>query len=387
MKIIGVICEYNPFHNGHARQLSLIKASGAVICLMSGDYVQRGEPAICDKLIRAEAAVRSGADLVLELPVTYSLRSAEGFAEGGVEIFDRLGCVDSLSFGSESGNEAVLWNTARLLLSEEFPERLKEKLALGLSFPAARQAAVEAMCGEGAILADPNDILGVEYCKALIKRHSKMKPIVICRGGSYHDSERKDAPSATVLRGKSLWEGYMPTQALALQAAAPRHSLKAGERAMLARLRAMSGDEFASLPFGSEGLWRKLMHACQRGNSLEEILSEAKSKRYTHSRLMRMVMCAFLGISSEMLMEPVPYVRVLAMNEMGGKLLRQIRQTSGVELINIGENLPAKPYSELERRAQALYGLFSESETEPPMRGHSVCFCKCEESIDTVKLT
>lgn len=376
MKIIGVICEYNPFHNGHARQLALMREQGAAVCLMSGDYVQRGEPAICDKLLRAEAAVRCGADLVLELPVSYSLRSAEGFAAGGVEIFDRLGCMDGLSFGSESGNQAALWETAGLLLSKEFPEKLKEKLALGLSFPAARQAAVEMMGGNSGVLADPNDILGVEYCKALMKRGSKIAPMVIRRDGSYYSSENAEAPSASVLRTKALWEGYMPACALELQSTAVRHSLRAGERAVLARLRSMSEEEFAALPFGSEGLWRKLMHACRQENSVEEIIAAAKSKRYTHSRLMRMVMCAFFGISEKMLNSSVPYVRVLAMNEQGGKLLRKIRETANLELRNYGEKLPADPYSQLECRAEALYGLFSEAETEAPVRERSLCYFK-----------
>ena len=374
MKIFGVICEYNPFHNGHARQLTHIKTNGAAVCLMSGDYVQRGEPAICNKLLRAESAVRCGADLVLELPVSYSLRSAEGFAEGGVEIFDRLGCVDALSFGSESGDQSSLWNTAQMLLSEKFPEKLKEKLTLGLSFPAARQAAVEAMGGNAALLADPNDILGVEYCKALMKRNSKITPAVIQRGGSYHNSESQEAPSASVLRTKDLWQGYMPESAFALQGGAPRHNLRAGERAVLSRLRSMSEEEFAALPYGSEGLWRKLMQACRQENSVEEIVAATKSKRYTHSRLMRMIMCAFLGISEEVLTASVPYVRVLAMNGEGGKLLREMRKTSSIELRNYGENLPASPHAELERRAEALYGLFSEGETEQPLKNQSLKF-------------
>ena len=381
MKIFGVICEYNPFHNGHARQLACMKEHGAAVCLMSGDYVQRGEPAICGKLERAEAAVRCGADLVLELPVSYSLRSAEGFAEGGVEIFDRLGCVNGLCFGSESGKAETLWNTAKLLSSAEFSERLKENLSLGMSFPAARQAAVEVLGGEGAVLAEPNDILGVEYCKALLRRKSNLEPLVIRRDGSYHDSESSAAPSASILRSRSIWEGYMPQQALRLQGSAERHCLNAGERAMLARLRAMSEEEFAALPYGSEGLWRKLMHACRRENSINDIILAAKSKRYTHSRLMRMIMCGFLGLTEEMLMAPAPYVRVLAMNEQGGRLLRLMRDRASIELINYGENLPPSPYAELERRAHALYGLFSQSKPEPPQEEACIRFCKIENSI------
>ena len=174
MENIGIVCEYNPFHNGHARQLRFAREQGNVICVMSGNYVQRGEPALVDKLCRAEAAVRSGADLVLELPATYSLRSAEGFAEGGVEILSSLGCVDRLCFGSESGESAPLMELAMLLDSSAFSVALRQKLEIGISFPKARQMAVEELGGRGELLERPNDILGVEYCKALQRRNSSI---------------------------------------------------------------------------------------------------------------------------------------------------------------------------------------------------------------------
>lgn len=375
MKIIGVICEYNPFHNGHARQLAFMKTAGASLCLMSGNYVQRGEPALCDKLIRAEAAVNCGADLVLELPVTYALRSAEGFADGGVEILSRLGCVDSLCFGSESGNERALQAIAEALRTEEFSFELKKQLSRGLSFPSARQRVAETFGLDGSLLQSPNDILAVEYCKALLKQNCAMKPMVIRRDGSYHESMKKKTPSASKLRGMENWEGYMPQKALDVQSGTSRHSLQAGQRAMLARLRAMAEEEFEALPFGGEGLWRKLMRACYEQNTLEDILKAAKSKRYTHTRLSRMLLCAFLGISEKQMGQEVPYVRILAMNEQGGKILGQIRQNGKIGLVHAGEKPPQCDYAVLERRAEAMYGLFCEDAVEPANRREKVRYC------------
>lgn len=369
MKNIGVICEYNPFHNGHAKQLAAIKETGYAVCLMSGSYVQRGEPAIMDKTVRAKAAVRSGADLVLELPVTYALRSAEGFASGGVEILQRLGVVDGLCFGSESGGIDDIMSTAKLLLTESFSVKLRSELASGVSFPCARQNALEALGGNGEILENPNDILAVEYCKAILRSNSTLQPMVLQREGSYHESTDRENPSASVLRTLKDWNGFVPETAAQEYKNAPMYQIAAGERAFLARLRAMREDDFESLPFGSEGLWRKLMHVCREQTGLEDILTTAKSKRYTRTRLMRMLMCAYLGITEEMLRESVPYVRVLAMNENGQKTLREARKLSELPLLHIGETAPASWYSELERRAEDLFGLFCSGEIQPPSTG------------------
>ena len=366
MKNIGVICEYNPVHNGHAKQLSFMKTQGAAICLMSGNYVQRGEPAILDKYTRAAAAVACGADLVLELPLTYALRSAEGFAAGGVEILDKLGCVDALCFGSESGREDELMQTARLLLTEQFSVKLRSELASGVSFPRARQNAVEDLGGSGELLENPNDILAVEYCKAILQRESRLVPLVIAREGSYLDSTDAENPSASVLRQTEQWELFVPAQALRVYESAVRAAAPCGERAWLARLRAMSEREFSLLPFSSEGLWRKLMHACREQATLEEIIDATKSKRYTRTRLQRMLLCAFLGITKDLLEQEAPYVRALALNETGQKLLKRARETGCVPILNAGERAPEGDYAELERRASDLYGLFADADQPLP---------------------
>lgn len=364
MKTVGIICEYNPFHNGHAKQLRAI--DGVKVCLMSGNFVQRGEPAIMDKYVRAKAALLCGADLVLELPVTVAIRSAEGFADGGVDIFDRLGCIDELSFGSEHGNIRELLSAARCLLSEDFPPLLRSELASGISFPAARQRALERLGANVDLLTCPNDILALEYCKALLRRNSAIVPHVLRREGNYHESFDAENPSASTLRSFDGWDGFVPAAALEVYRSAPRYHVSAGERAWLARLRSLREEEFAALPYGSEGLWRKVMRACRTEATLSGIIAAAKSKRYTHTRLMRLLLCAYLGISEEILSRPAPYVRVLAASSAGQAVLRRAKKSGALPLINAGETPDDCEYRELERRVSDLYGLFCIG-TQPPV--------------------
>lgn len=370
MKTVGIICEYNPLHLGHKKQIDLIReicgADTAVVCLMSGNYVQRGAPAIIDKSLRAKAAILAGADLVLELPIPYALSSAEGFAAGGVEILS--GFCDGLCFGAESDDKEGLLKLARALLSDSFPPLLCRELDTGKSFPAARQAALEAMHLEGALLTSPNNILAVEYCKAIISRGCKMEPIPILRGGNYHDPKADlENPSATSIRSLMLdsryWKSYVPGDAVEVFEHAPLHTLAAGERAILARLRTMTDEEFEALPYGSEGLWRKFMHNCRSLATLDEILEATKSKRYTRTRLDRMMLCAFLGLTREDLESPVPYTRILAFNDLGRTVLKEARN-HGI-FLNAGETADG-PYARKESRMGDLYGLFAVDGPEAP---------------------
>ena len=366
MEIVGIICEYNPLHLGHAGQIRRIRQTlggdTAVVCLMSGSFVQRGAPAVYPKSVRAAAALQAGADLVLELPVTYALSSAEGFAMGGVEILSRL-CT-RLCFGAECGSEDALMSLARGLLSPGFPSALRTFLDQGLSFPAARQQALHALGLDAGLLSSPNNILGVEYCKAILTLGCAMSPLVIHRPGDYHAQTADPcAPSATALRrmvvqGQSI-RSYVPTE---LFQNAPVHTLAAGERAILARLRTMSEEEFSALPYGGEGLWRKLMHESRRQPDLESILTAVKSKRYTRTRLDRMVMCAFLGIDQQTMSAPAPYARILGFDRRGRELLALTRK-SGF-FLNVGTRID-HPYWLLEQRCADLYGLFAVDGPEP----------------------
>ena len=359
---VGIVCEYNPFHLGHRKQIDSIRekfgANTGIICAMSGNYVQRGHPAVFDKTIRAEAAIRCGADLVVELPVTTSLSSAEGFAAGGVAVLSRL--CDGLCFGAETADLRQLLGTAEALLGEVFPSLLRRELDRGRSFPAARQAALEKMGLPGAILESPNNILAVEYCKAIIRQSSRMRPLPISREGSYHAKEADfENPSATSLRirlqnGLDI-SGYLPEPAGQVFAGAPIHTLEAGQRAVLSRLRTMEDAEFEALPFGSEGLWRKLMRESRTQATLEAIASAVKSKRYTRSRIDRMILCAFLGITAPMLEAEIPYVRVLAFNDRGREILSGAKKDGF--FLNAGQPAP-HPLWEMEQRWEDLYGLF-----------------------------
>ena len=363
MNTVGIICEYNPLHLGHRKQIRLIRAlrgaDTAVVCLMSGSFVQRGAPAIFDKSLRARAAIAAGADLVLELPTAYALSSAEGFAAGGVSILG--GFCDELCFGAEDEDPAALTATARALLSEDFPPLLREELDKGLSFPAARQAALTEMGLDGELVSSPNNILAVEYCKAMAAQGCPMQPMPIRREGSYHDQRPDDEnPSATALRrlltGNQNWTPYVPEETVPILEGAAMHTLAAGERAILAKLRTMTDEEFESLPYGSEGLWRKFMHASRRCATLEEIIAATKSKRYTRTRIDRMVMCAFLGLTAEDLRSPAPYARVLAFNDRGRSVLKQARKA--FPLLNAGEAQDSD-YCRREFAMGDLYGLFA----------------------------
>lgn len=374
MNITGIICEYNPLHLGHKKQLDTIRklqgADSGIVCLMSGNFVQRGAPAVIDKAVRAKTAILNGADLVLELPVTAALNSAEGFAAGGVSILSPF-CTH-LCFGAETPDTELLMQTAGILLSDAFREALRSCLDRGLSFPAARQAALDAMGADTTLVETPNNILAVEYCKAILTRNSKMQILPILRPGSYHSqSPDFENPSATAVREQMLsgnpWQNLVPQTAVSDFEAAPLHSLAAGERAILCKLRSMRDEEFEALPFSGEGLWRKLMHAARSCASLDDIIITTKSKRYTRTRLDRMIMCAFLGITQKDLDTSAPYVRVLALNDRGRQILKNARKVS--PLINIGETQD-HPYQALENRCSDLYGLFANDIPEPSGREH-----------------
>ncbi len=383
MEATGIICEYNPLHLGHKKQLDAIRAAcpdGGIVCLMSGNYVQRGAPAILDKGLRARAAMECGADLVLELPITASLSSAEGFAREGVRILG--GFCKRLCFGAETADKDALLATAKALLQEDFPEALHRELDKGLSFPAARQKALEAMGLCGDILARPNDILATEYCKAILTLDLGMEPMVIAREGGYHDSIADGQnPSATAVRtlmiqGKS-WDDFVPEAARDIFASAKLHDLAAGEQAILYRLQTMTDEEYQQLPYGSEGLWRKLMQNARALANLEDILSATKSRRYTRTRLDRMVMCAFLGITEKDISSPAPYTRVLAFNDKGREILKSARETGCFP--NAGESVD-HPYQELEYRAGRLYSLLAIGGEQPQQEQQRRIYYKCEKA-------
>ncbi len=364
MSNCAIICEFNPLHNGHQRLLdaarTLAGEDGTVVCLMSGNFVQRGEPALLHKLDRAAAALAAGADVVLELPLTAAVASAERFAGEGVRILAALGGVDWLCFGSECGDAARLTAAARALQSAAFPAALRRQLDGGLPFAAARQAALETLTGDGALLAGPNDILAVEYCKALAG--TNIQAWTLRREGAYHGGSDPAQPSASWLRRSDTpeaWVERVPPAALTIQRRAARYGYTYGQRAVLARLRTLTDAQWEALPYGGEGLWRRLMAAARSADSLEAALETAATRRYPRARLRRMLLCAYLGLTAEELSAPAPWVRLLGFSPAGQPLLRQWRG-GALPVLHVGTAGPDAAFDALERRAAALYGLLAE---------------------------
>lgn len=380
MKIGAVISEFNPFHNGHEYIINefrrRVEDDTCVIALMSGDFVQRGEPAILPKEVRARAAAESCADLVIELPLPYCLSSAEGFASYAVNLLNGIGAVDYLFFGSESGNTEKLSYVAETFLKEEFTKKTLERMRSGISFPAARE---EVLKSEGIIEKDsglkPNDILAAEYIKAIKKSGSEIKPCAIRRVGAEHDAplSSEGFASASHIRGL-MYKGadaksFLPEKIHRIYCDAIIEgrgpvSLKALEPMLLSRLRFLKPADFALLPDAAEGIENLLCKNINRESGLDEIIERSVSRRYPRSRIKRMLMCAALGISKEdlKLFERPPYVRVLALNGKGSSLLRQISEQSAVpELIKpssvkrLGEY--AEAFFTLSSRARDFYTL------------------------------
>ena len=337
MQVTGIVCEFNPFHLGHAYLLSRLRQRGAdaIVCAMSGNFVQRGEPALVNKLSRGEMAVSCGADLVLELPTAWAMATAETFARGGVQLLKMAGCTH-IGFGSECGDAALLQAAADTLLSPDLQADIRSELAAGITYAAARQQAVQARLGDGAaVLRQPNDTLAVEYLKACRQMETDMTPIVVSRVGASHDGGAAEGYASASHVRQLLRQGrggealaFLPpgaAEVLLRELAAGRIADGAlVERAILARLRQMTEEEFTAYDGGGEGLYHRVYDAVRRCATVEELLAAVKTKRYTAARLRRMVLSAWLGLPKAP--ETVPYARVLAANETGRALLRQMRK-------------------------------------------------------------
>jgi len=344
MRVAGIIAEYNPLHRGHLRLLEAVREQlgqdAAVVCVMSGNFVQRGDFAITRKHVRAMAAVESGADLVLELPLPWAVSTAERFADGGVQVLLGTGLVTHLAFGSEAGDTVALQALADCLDSEPYRDALRRRLNGGASFAACRQAAVGALLGEdtAALLASPNNNLGVEYLRALRHRGGTLAPLTVRRDDGGHDGPASASAIRDLLRQGEREEALSrmaPAMAKAYRAeeAAGRAPAlrETCERAILARLRSMTEADFAALDSGGEGMYRRLYNASRTAASLDGLLSAAKTKRYAYARLRRMVLWAYLGLTD--FPERVPYLRVLAANAAGRALLARMRKTASLPVL------------------------------------------------------
>ena len=380
MQIAGIIAEYNPFHKGHAYHIQKTRELGAthVVAVMSGNYVQRGEPAIIDKWSRTSAALYGGVDLVLELPLPYVLSSAESFAQGAVGIFNALGCVDNLSFGSECGDVSLLKKAASAVENPETIAQLKHYLSHGITFARAREHAVKDIYGPeiAAVLQVPNNILAVEYLKALHDSNSKIEPITICRKGAGHDDQAdlgSGFPSASRLRKEifahncSFLEENLPPESCRIlkkqiQCQQSPCDIDKLETAMLAALRRMQPSDYLMLADVSEGLENRLYRAVRSGVSLQDVMTKVKTKRYTLARIRRILLCAFLGIPKTMQKQPLPYLRVLGFNRAGQEILKAAGNTSALPILLKTKdakqlNLQQRAFFDLECRSTDLYTL------------------------------
>ena len=375
MKISALICEYDPFHNGHRYMLEKMRENGSeyIIACMSGNFTQRGEFALFDKYSRTKIAVENGIDTVIELPVTYACASAEKFAFGGIFLLKSLGCVDEIYFGSECGDISLLENTADILLSADIPEKIKKYLSLGQTFAKARENAVSEISETAAdILRYPNNILAVEYIKSAKILDTSFSVNTVRRTGTGHNSTKTNGniASATLIRqmitqNNNDFKKYIPFSDIP-----DIHSFSKLETAFLYSLRMMSPDKFSVLPDVSEGLENRLYSAVRNGISSDDILSLAKTKRYTMSRLKRILLYAFLGISRSDCDILPQYIKILGFSRKGRTVLRKMRKTAGLPVI-----MRYSDVRKLSSDARYIYSLESRCDDIYALSGENVIPC------------
>lgn len=346
-KILAIIAEYNPFHNGHLYHLQKSKKElnhDYSVCIMSGNFCERGDTSIIDKWSKAETALKCGFDLVIELPVLYSISSAENFAEGSLKILDAFGNNVVLSFGSECGDLSTLNNIANVLCDEpkEFTTILTHELSKGLSYPKARENALLLYLNDvrkyANVLSSPNNILGIEYLKAIKRLKSKVKPFTIKRiDAGYNSLKVKDRlASATAIRNllknNENVKKLMPTPAYNILLDNINHGkmvsdISVFEKEIIYTLRKMSLEEISNLQDVTEGLENSIKQAANSCNNLEDLINLIKSKRYTRSRIQRILLYSILNITKKDIQDSYkvkPYIRVLGVNQKGKTLLSQI---------------------------------------------------------------
>ena len=370
MRIAGIIAEYDPFHNGHKAHIDNTKAENGgkathIVTVMSGNFTQRGEPALLSKFRRTEMALSCGSDLVLELPLPWAMSPAEHFAAGGVAILNALGCVDLLSFGSECGDTEVLKRLGNVSLHPDYAEALKCALNSGLPYAAAGQAAAATILGDeiAVHLASPNNTLGIEYLRAMTEQGANWDVFTLQRQGALHgEMVPKDAfASASMLRklvredDLSLLNAWMPLESISVlifacekgEVTTQVHRL---EDALLAHLRRCTAEEYANLPWVSEGLENRLYRESRSAATLSALLESVKTKRYPMARLRRVLWSSLIGLTDNDVAGLPPYVRVLGMNERG----REILAKSSPTLPILTRTSQVK---DLDERAQRVFAL------------------------------
>ncbi len=405
MRVTGIIAEYDPFHNGHRYQLKKaaeMTGADAVVIVMSGSFTQRGMPSFYDKAVRARAALRNGADLVIELPYLFSCNAGSEFARGGVGILDRLGVVTDLVFGSECDDLNMLSRIVRVTSETEgkegaaFVRELKRLTGRGLPYPLAVCQAVSCVCGGeyAELLKKPNNVLGVEYLRSLSRLGSKIVPGCIGRKGADHgesgispadekngeksggQDEEKFASASALRRilkeagedgGIGLIEAYLPEGSAQIFRGEPFFcDMQEMYRMLRCRLITSDPAELRSIYTVSEGIENRLKRAALSSESWEEFLDEAGTKRYTEARIRRTAAHILNGLTQKQYesLKDTFYARILGFSETGAKLLRRIRRTGRAEVISnlsAASHLDAKTAAALacESRATDLRNLMA----------------------------
>lgn len=357
LKAVGIIAEYNPFHNGHKYHLEQsLAVSGADVCVsvISGNFTQRGEMAMLDKWTRAEMAVRNGVNLVVEMPAVFACSNAGYFAEAGVEILEALG-AESICFGSESGNTDELSRIAREIESnrKNLEEEIKSGVKDGLSYPRARSQAIFRLFGEDAayVIESPNNILAIEYIMCM----KKARPMAVKRmGAAYHDSEadKSGIASATAVR-KMLLDGQdiSPVVPEFSREKIKQNRERIADSNMLKplviqKVLQTSAEELNCIFGAEEGLGNILKSRVRYWKTYEDIIEDLKSKRYTRTRIERVLVHTLLGIKKEDMLSASKYIRVLAFDEKGSRYLKQIKKAGFCQLpiiTNINRDAAAFP--------------------------------------------
>ena len=385
--VTGIVCEYNPFHNGHLYQIERAKAMGAerIVCVMSGNFVQRGECAFFDKHTRARAAIMCGADVIIDLPTPWAMASAETFARGSIGLLLSFG-IDALSFGCETDDEKLLRSCAENLRSGETANLIKKYTAEGASYPTAVSRALEEALGEEArdIISCPNNTLAVEYIRHLPEN---IRLLPVKRQGADHDSDTAtgDIASASMIRNLGFGKDsfcYVPEKLLTLYKDADTYSLSFSERGILSALRLMSKEEYPLYVSDSKGLDMRIYDSVQTAESLGNLYALAKSKNYTHSRVRREVLNLYLRIKKDYSDGMPPYMRILAVSEKGLSLLSKAKENSTLPIITKyaeTKNLTdkAKEIYEAECRNTDLFSLCTDKIKECSLeKKHSIIIVK-----------
>ena len=369
----ALICEYNPFHNGHKYMLDMMRLDGCdhIIAVMSGSFTQRGDVAVYSKFTRTEKALSGGADIVIELPAVWAVSSAQRFAKGGCDIIKGLQCVDRVYFGSECGDISVLKAAALATCDQRVNEKVKVFMDNGDYYPVALQKSVEEIYGSdyAEILSSPNNILGIEYIKALMDTDIDVRTIK--RTGVSHDSQSTTDTIASASKIREListdtdFSCFVPEDSKTSNPA----FLEQGERALLLRLRDTDEATLKATADVSEGLHNRILSVSREKNTIEDILSEVKTKRYTHSRLRRILICTLLGIKNSHYEMSVPYIRILGFTQKGAELIKSIHSTASLPLvINAAKDMnnlsqSAKEILNIDIKATDLRTVFEESPT------------------------